>query len=293
VTPKTLVAALATIGFGVGLAVSAGPASAVVQIFSPITAFQDDDVDYVVDNGNGIIDTGDRIISVQKYVNTQGILGGQGPTNITGEEITGVADITIATVLGNGTLVFAPSGAAGVLSAFAAGTMVALWRDPADDLDVINANCGTRAACLVDAGLGEGVPLYLTAGFFGDVNQYWTSLPGAGGNVIATVQAGGSSTNFGVFNFGLTPGINNTGFGLGLQSCLPLCPGGGDNMIQITGSGNIFGGQGLVPAEWTARSDNDFQIVPLQVPEPGSLALVGLALAAAGFGPLRRRLRIA
>jgi len=295
--PTKLVSALAAIGFGVGLTLSAGPASAVVEIFSPITAFQDDDLDFVVDNqpvgtvGNGIISVGDRIISVIKFGNTQGIIGGQGPTPISGEEITGVADITVAAVLGDGTLVFAPSGAAGLLSAFAAGTMVALWRDPANDLDVINSNCGTRANCILNAGLGEGVPLYLTAGNFGDTDFFWTSLPGAGGENIATVQNGGSSTAYGAFSFGLQPGINNTGLNLGLQSCLPFCAGGlDDNMIQITGSGNILGGQGLLPAQWTARSDNDFQIRP--IPEPGSLALLGLALAAAGWGPLRRKLKM-
>ena len=288
-TPKKLVSALATIGFGVGLAVSAGPASAVVSIFSPVTAFQDDDLDFVVDNNaNGLVDAGDRLISVLKFNNTQGILAGQGPSAITGEEISGVADITIVTVLANGTLVFAPSGAAGVLSGFAAGTMVALWRDPANDLDVINGNCGTRANCLLQAGLGEGVPLYLTAGFFGDADTFWTSLPGAGGNNIATVQAGGSSTTFAAFSFALQAGVNNTGFNLGLQ---PGGSGAGDGLVQITGSGNILGGQGLVPAQWTGRSDNDAQIVPLQIPEPGSLALLGAVLAAAGFGPLRRKLK--
>jgi hypothetical protein len=142
----------------------------------------------------------------------------------------------------------------------------------------------------LQAGLGEGVPLYATAGFFGDPDVFWTSLPGAGGNSISTVQTGGSATTFAAFSFALQIGINGTGLTLGLQ---PGGSGAGDGLVQITGSGNILGGQGLDPLQWTARSDADFQIVPLQVPEPGSLALVGLALAAAGFGPLRRRLKIA
>jgi len=290
-TPKKLVSALATIGFGVGLAVSAGPASAVISIFSPLTAFQDDNLDFVVDsNGNGLIDTGDRIISVLEIANTQGILAGQGPNAIAPEELTGVADITVATVLADGTLVFAPSGAAGVLSGFAAGTMVALWTDATPDLNVINATCGTRAACLLLAGLGAGDPLYLTAGFFGDPDNLWISTPGNGGATIATVQNGNSSQTFGAFSFSISPGINNTGVTLGQQACFPFCGVGGNGLIPITGSGNILGGQGLTAAQWTARSDNDFQIAP--VPEPGSLALLGLALAAAGWGPLRRKLKM-
>jgi len=295
-TPTKLVSALAAIGFGVGLTLSAGPASALISIFTPRTAFQDDNIDYVVDNqpagavGNGVISVGDRIISVFEIANTQGTLAGQGPNAIGPEELTGVADITVVAVLGDGTLVFAPSGAAGVLSGFAAGTMVALWTDLIPDLNVINATCGTRANCLLQAGLGAGDPLYLTAGFFGDPDESWTSLPAAGGATIATVQNGGSSTIFGGFSFAVTAGINNTGLNLGQQACAPFCGPGGDGLIQITGSGNILGGENLNAAEWTARSDNDFQVAP--IPEPGSLALLGLALAAAGWGPLRRKLKM-
>jgi len=290
-TPKKLVSTLAAIGMTAGLALSSAPASAVITLFSPVTAFQDDNLDFVVDNnGNGLIDVGDRIVSVLEFANTQGILALQGPNAIGPEELTGVADVTVAAVLGDGRLVFAPSGAAGVLSTFAAGTMVALWTDATPDLNVINAACGTRAACLLLAGLGAGDPLYLTAGFFGDPDNFWVSTPGTGGNVIATVQGGGSSTTFAAFTYALDAGINNTGVNLGLQACAPFCNPvpivGQDGLVDITGSGNILGGQGLVPAQWTARSDTDSQIVP--IPEPGSLALLGAALAAAGWGTRRK-----
>jgi hypothetical protein len=290
--PTKLIHSVTTIGFGAALALASGPASAVISLFSPVTAFQDDNLDYVVDNNsNGIIDVGDRIISVLEIQNTQGILSGQGPNAIGPEELTGVADITVAAVLPDGRLVFAPSGAAGVLSGFAAGTMFALWTDATPDLNVINAACGTRAACLLAAGLGAGDPLYLTGGFFGDPDNFWVSTPAAGGTSIATVQAGSSSATFGAFTFAVDAGINNTGVALGLQPCAPFCNpvliAGQDGMVDITGSGNILGGQGLVPAEWTARSDTDSQIVP--IPEPGSLALLGAALMGAGW--MRRKLK--
>ena len=289
---KKLVSSLAAAGL---LALAATPAAAALTWFFPITAFQDDNIDFVVDtNDNDTIDVGDRLISVVEFVNTQGILAGQGPNTIQPPELTGVADVTVTGISLDGNLIFGPSGAAGVLSGFAAGTAVALWTDPIPDLNVNNAACGTQANCMMLAGLGEldGSTLWATAGFFGDPDEFWVSAPETGGTDILTVQGGGSSVKFASFNFALSLGENNTGREFGQQACAPFCNPlaiGGDGMVDIIGSGDILGGQGLDPVHWTARSDADFQLVP--IPEPGSLALLGLALAGAGLVRFRRRPR--
>jgi len=283
----------------VGLALSAGPVSAAITFFSPFTKIHDDDLDFIVDSGAGnpgVLGVGDRLISVAEFSSTSGIFAGQGPANNEpAQELTLVSDITITAVDGLGRLIFGASGAAGVLSAFAPGTTAALWTDTTPDLDVINSNCGTRAQCLALAGLGgtDGSTLWATIGFFGDPDNFWVSNPSSGGATIAVVQGGNSSQTFGDFNFAQNLGVNNTGHTFGLQSCgvpdffcNPTALPGQDGMATVIGNGQILGGQGLVAAEWTARSKADAQVAPL--PEPGTLVLLAMGLLGVGFGARKR-----
>ncbi len=109
---------------------------------------------------------------------------------------------------------------------------------------------------------------------------------------FGAVSGIGASTKVAAVNYALSILVNNTGYTFNevKLDCFPLgpfnCAGPGkDKLTDLVGSGDVLGGEGLTNG-FGARSDIDVKVNV--VPEPGSLALLSLALAGLGFVTRRR-----
>ena len=288
------------IALGTTLAITASSVSALpLHAFS--TIFEDDNIDRIIEvewdaNGdqqidagegiNGILDVGDKlssVIEITKLVDENGILGdvvlGTGGVG----ELTGIAEIEVVskTVTLAGTLLtFGPS--ATFEATYGTGAMVAFFEDASLDLDL--TTCGSIAACEAAATNGSDL---LTAGFAGDLDEEWYAI---GSDNVGAASAAGGSTKLATFNYTMSVLVNNTGKEIFEQDISAECLLGihgctGDGMVDLIGSGDILGGKGLTNG-YDVRSDFDYK---LNVPEPGSLALLGAGLLAAGAARRRNK----
>lgn len=275
------------------LAVGAMASANAFVLFPGLTQLEDDNREYLIKgDGNtnaGVLEVGDRLRGVIKFQKIAQIQSPFLSDSSISPEITGVFEtqvVSIGSVNGFGVadvIAFGPSAQFAAEFGVPNATVALYTGGTLLDID----SCPSIATCEANATTAGGGSLWAIAGF-GDADDAWVSFNSQVN--FGLVQNIGATTQVASINYAQTLLVNNTGYAFNevTLDCAPFGPFlcAGDGKTDLVGSGSILGGRDLNNG-YGARSDIDvtFNVVP----EPGSLALVGLALAGIGLTARRRK----
>lgn len=294
--------------FGLTVMAQSAQALTIAQIVqaNPNFRFEDDSVEIqnVDVNGNGLLDIGDTLRGIAVFPTLVNLdtTGTVLLTPIAGNStLSAVFEVEVVDKIDNGNGTFnyvfgvhaafanGPDGLPGTPDDYPAGTMIAFYEDPVDNVIFGGPTCtSTAPGGNCEQNVTDGT-LILAIGFddaLGDTEKDEAWLAFNSPEDPSSAENFSSSTVLGAFNFQLATLFSAIGDFENNKDVFFTVPGG-DGKIAWLGSGSILGTSDLnTPYDVS----DDTQVTAEAIPEPGTLGLMGVGLVALA-GMARRRLR--